>query len=300
MNNKKYLLSAASAYFIWGFFSFGLKPISNYAPITILTYRLYLCVIVLLCITLIFRKDKVRKDVAQLLQMQAKDRKKTCFNIIGGALILLFNWLGFIYVVNEVNVQTAGLTYMICPLLTTLLGVVWLKERLSKLKWLALCLSGAACILLSIGHFQELYMAIIVALAFAVYLILQRKLNFLDSFNLLTIQTSIIAIILTPIFLFFEDPVPLSATFLSYIGIIVVLFTITPMFLNNYALKGINSSTAGILIYINPIVNFLLAIFYFKETISFNQWLAYGIICAAIILFNSHLLKKNGNVASIK
>lgn len=153
-----------------------------------------------------------------------------------------------------------------------------------------------ACILLSIGHFHEMYMAVLVALAFAVYLIIQRKLNQLDSFNLLTIQTTVIALLLTPLFFFTGSTTPVTPTFLGYITIIVGLFTIAPMFLNNYALKGISSSTAGILIYLNPIVNFLLAIFYFQEPITITQWIAYGVICIAVLLFNIHLLRKKSAV----
>lgn len=291
MNNKKYILSAATAYFIWGFFAFGLKPISIYPPIEIMSYRLYLCVVVLVSISFIFRKKKLKVDYQLLKNMHSKERTTVIISAIAGAIILLLNWLGYIYVVNEVNVQTAGLTYLICPLLTTLLGVIVLKEKLGKEKWIALGLGTIACLLLSAGHFHEMYMAILVALAFAVYLIIQRKLNKFDSFNLLTVQATIIAIVLTPIFLLQSNHTPVTPTFMMYIAIIVGLFTIAPMFLNNYALKGINSSTAGILIYINPIVIFLLAIFYFKEPVTLTQGIAYGIICFAVLLFNIKLLK---------
>ena len=69
--------------------------------------------------------------------------------------------------------------------------------------------------------------------------------------------------------------------------VILILFTIIPMFLNNWALKGINSSTVGILIYLNPIMNFLLAIFYYKEIVTDLQMLGYGMILFAIVIFNS-------------
>jgi len=287
MQRYKYLLAASSAYFVWGFFSFALKPISQHSALDILSYRLFLCAFVLIVFSVLFRKSKLQQDVQLLKTMTPTLRKKSIGFIILGAMVLMLNWLAFIYVMNEINVQTAGLSYLICPILATLLGYLILKEKLSKEKWIAIGLAAIACGLMSIGHFRELYFSILVALAFAVYLLIQRKLNQFDSFNLLTAQTTVIAIVLTPVFFIFKAPTPTSPVFYGYIVLIVGVFTILPMFLNNFALKGINASTAGILIFINPIVNFLLAIFYYKEAISSLQYLAYAIILAAILVFNS-------------
>lgn len=296
MERYKHILAAGTAYFIWGFFAFGLKPISHYAAITIMCYRLIFCVIILSIITVLFRRNKVKKDVLLFNTLSKKEKRVALLNIVGGALILLVNWLGFIYVINEVNVQTAGLTYLICPILTAVLSAIVLKEKLGKHKWMAIILSTIACLLLSIGHFKEMYLAILVAMAFAVYLMFQKKLNIFDSFNLLNIQTLVISIVLIPVFLFYTGPIPDDEQFYFQIGIIVSLFTIIPMYLNNFALKKIPTSTAGILIYLNPIVNFLLAIFYYKETVSSLQYIAYGMIVTAIIIYNFNLINTKSNM----
>lgn len=290
MQRYKYLLSASTAYFVWGFFSFALRPISNHSALDILSFRLFLCAFVLIAMSFLFRKDKLKQDYLLLKAMTPQLRKKSIGFVVLGAVVLMLNWLSFIYVMNEINVQTAGLSYLICPILATLLGYFILKEKLSKEKWIAIGLATIACSLMAIGHFRELYFSILVALAFAVYLLIQRKLNHFDSFNLLTAQTIVIALILTPLFFVFKGATPTSPVFYGYIVLIVGMFTILPMFLNNFALKGINASTAGILIFINPIVNFLLAIFYYKEPISSIQYMAYGIIFVAIIVFNSGYL----------
>jgi chloramphenicol-sensitive protein RarD len=70
----------------------------------------------------------------------------------------------------------------------------------------------------------------------------------------------------------------------------VVFFTIIPLFLNLYALKGINSSAVGIMIYINPIINFLLAVFYYQEQVSWLQLCAYFLILVSIVVFNAKLI----------
>lgn len=302
MQRYKYLLSASTAYFVWGFFSFALKPISNHSALDILSFRLFLCAFVLIAMSFLFRKDKLKQDYQLLKAMTPQLRKKSIGFVVLGAVVLMLNWLSFIYVMNAINVQTAGLSYLICPILATLLGYFILKEKLSKEKWIAIGLATIACSLMAIGHFRELYFSILVALAFAVYLLIQRKLNHFDSFNLLTAQTIVIALILTPLFIAFKGATPTSPVFYGYIVLIVGMFTILPMFLNNFALKGINASTAGILIFINPIVNFLLAIFYYKEPISSIQYMAYGIIFVAIIVFNSGYLfgkKKKKEIVAV-
>ncbi|MQI08905.1 EamA family transporter, partial [Escherichia coli] len=84
--------------------------------------------------------------------------------------------------------------------------------------------------------------------------------------------------------------------FYQCIMMIVILFTIIPMFLNNFALKGIDSSTVGILIYLNPIMNFVLAIFYYKEAVSLMQMIGYSLILLAIVGFNSQTIFKMKNI----
>jgi chloramphenicol-sensitive protein RarD len=284
MPPSKYILSAASAYFLWGFFSFGSKPISH--------YDLVLASSLLWVINLLFRRSKGKGDIQLFQSLDNKSKKKDVGYLFLAALVLMVNWLSFIFVINRIGVQTAGFSYLICPILASLLGFMILKEQMSKEKWIAICLSVVACIMLSYGHFHEMYFSLLVAFSFAYYLTLQRRLNKYDSLNLLTIQVSIVTIFLLPYYIFSEHRLIQDGVFYYYIGIIVVFFTIIPMFLNNYALKGINASTAGILIYLNPIVNFLLATLYFKEEVSWVQLSAYTIIGISVMLYNYKLFLK--------
>ena len=73
--------------------------------------------------------------------------------------------------------------------------------------------------------------------------------------------------------------------------LIAVLFTVFPLFLSLFALIGIPSSTLGIIIYINPIIAFAVAIIYFKEKIDPHQLTAYALLLFAVFLFNWNLIK---------
>lgn len=293
MNQTKYILSAVIAYFLWGFFSFGLKPIAHYPSLDILFYRLFISVFFLVIINVGFRRNKIKQDWKLFQSLERKERNKLLSLITGGSVILMANWLVFIVVMNHVSVQAASLSYLVCPIITTVLAFLILKEQLTKTKWLAVGISIVACGILSIGHFTDLMYSLFVAVAFAVYILIQRSLNRFDSFNLLMTQLLIVAVLMTPLVVIYSNPLPTEPLFYQCIMAIVVLFTIIPMFLNNFALKGINSSTVGILIYLNPMMNFVLAITYYKEPISTIQMIGYGCVLLAIIVFNAQILFKN-------
>ena len=296
MNQSKYILAAIIAFFLWGFFSFGLKPIAEYPSLDILFYRLYISVFFLVVINVGFRRDKIKKDWNLFKSLTKKKQNKLVSLIVGGSIILMSNWLVFIIVMNQVSVQAASLSYLVCPIITTVLAFVLLKEHLTKIKWIAVFISIVACLILSIGHFTDLMYSLFVAIAFALYLIIQRSLNIFDSFNLLMTQLLIVAVLMLPLVFMFAGPVPKETVFYQCIMMIVVLFTIIPMFLNNFALKGIDSSTVGILIYLNPIVNFFLAIFYYGEPVSELQMAGYALILIAIIVFNSKTIFKSKSI----
>lgn len=293
MNQSKYIFSAVIAYFIWGFFSFGLKPIAHYPSLDILFYRLFISVFFLLIINIGFRRDKIKSDWNLFKSLEKKERNKLSVLISGGSIILMANWLVFIVVMNHVSVQAASLSYLVCPIITTVLAFLILKEKLSKTKWFAVAISIMACGILSVGHFTDLLYSLFVAVAFALYILIQRSLNRFDSFNLLMTQLLIVAILMTPLVVMYAGPLPTETLFYQCIMAIVVLFTIIPMFLNNFALKGINSSTVGILIYLNPMMNFFLAITYYKEPITTIQIIGYGLVLVAILVFNSQIILKN-------
>ncbi|QTV06508.1 EamA family transporter [Faecalibacter bovis] len=296
MNQTKYIFSAVTAYFIWGFFSFGLKPIAHYPSLDILFYRLFISVFFLLIINIVFRRNKIVSDWNLFKSLAKKEQKKLLSLIVGGSIILMANWLVFIIVMNHVSVQAASLSYLVCPIITTVLAFFILKDKLTKVKWFAVGISILACGILSIGHFTDLMYSLFVAIAFACYILIQRSLNRFDSFNLLMIQLSVVAVLMLPMVFLYASPIPTETIFYQCIMAVVILFTIIPMFLNNFALKGINSSTVGILIYLNPIMNFVLAIVYYKEKVTTLQISGYALILIAILVFNSQIIFKNRSI----
>ena len=290
MTTYKYYFAAFTAFLIWGFFSLALKPLQDFPSLDILFYRVFLSSIVMLLINLIFRRKTVKENALLFSNLKANDKKRIIFLTLGGSFLLIANWFVFIYVVNHVNVKAASLAYLICPILTTVFAFVILKEKLSKPQWIAVFISVFSCFLLSINHFQDIFYSLIVAASYALYLVSQRKNSEIDKFITLTIQLVFTALVILPFYPSFSGVIPTTPTFYIYLGVIVIVFTIVPLFLNLYALKGINSSTVGIMMYINPIINLLIAVFYYNEEVTTIQLISYFLILISIMFFNEKLL----------
>lgn len=290
MKFNKYYLSALIAFIIWGFFSMALKPLHKYPSLDILFYRVFFSTVVLLVINFTFRINLLKKNLELFQTFSKKKKRNTVLLTATGGFLLVFNWFLFMFAVNHVSLQSASLAYLICPIITTVLAFVILKEKLDNWQWLAVAICVISCAILSYGHATELIYSFIIATSFALYLISQRRNNEFDKFLVLTIQLVIASLVLLPFYPKFSAAVPNENLFYIMMALIVGLFTIIPLFLNLFALKGMNSSAVGILMYTNPLINFILALFYFKEDIQFSQLIAYSLIGISILVFNKKVI----------
>jgi chloramphenicol-sensitive protein RarD len=292
MKINKYYASALSSFVIWGFFSLALKPLKNYASLDILFYRVFYATLLLLLINLLFRQNKVKNDIQIFKSLDKSQKYKFLSLTILGGFLLIFNWFLFMYAVNHVSLKSASFAYLICPIITTILAYFILKEKLNNWQWISVLLCVISCIILSYGDLNGLVYSLVIAISFALYLISQRKNNLFDKFIILTFQLVIASIVILPFFPIYRGETPTEPIFYILMMVIVVLFTIIPLFLNLYALKGMNSSAVGILMYTNPLIHFFLAIFYFNEEINTAQIVSYVLILLSILIFNEKFFRK--------
>lgn len=283
--NIKYYLSALSAFIIWGLFSLVLRPLSDYSAYEILFYRVLFATGFIWLVSFSFRRKKTLASIRHLRSVTKGERREVFLNYLVSAVMLAFNWYLFIYAMNRISVNSTSLAYLICPTITTALAAIFLEERLRIGQWIAVAISFVACLLLSIGHFVDLFYSFAIALTYAIYLILQKR-NSEDRFFSLAIHISVSTMVLAPILLSQDSEPPIEWHFYGYTFLIAVLFTIVPLFLNAYALKGLSSSLVGVLLYINPILSFALAVGYFGEVVTGLQLAAYGMIVLSVVLFN--------------
>jgi chloramphenicol-sensitive protein RarD len=288
MKNKKYYGAAILAFVVWGFFPWILKSLSAYHAGEILYFRILFSTIVLLVVVLAFRNSKLRSDISRLRATASNDKLKIILLWLAGGLLLTINWLTFIYTVNEVNIRTASFSYLICPVLTAVLGYALLKEQMTATQWIAVLLCAISCVLMGMNSVSELGYSVTTAVTYGLYLVLQRLYKEFDRMTVLSVQIIFSFMLLNIFSAYLVDDVPTETDFYIIITIIAAAFTVLPLFLNLY----INSATVGILMYINPIFNFTIAFLVFNEQVTILQVVGYCIIAVALVLFNYPNLRK--------
>lgn len=290
MKFSKHYLAAFISFVIWGFFSLALKPLKAYASLDILFYRVFLCAVIMAVISLFVRVKVLKENVKTFRQMPSEQRKRVTLLTLAGGILLTANWFFFIYVMNHISVKAASFAYLVCPIMTTVIAYFVLNEKLSKWQWAAVSLSIVSCMLLSFSNVADIAYSLIVALSYAFYLVSQRKNVGMDKFLVLTVQIIFSALILLPFYPQYSEALPTEFSFYALIFVIAVLFTIVPLYMNLYALQSVTSSSMGILLYINPLMNFFIALVYFHEPINSIQITAYSLILLSIVVFNERFI----------
>ena len=292
MNNRNYYLAAISSFIIWGVFSLPLKMMSNYAAGQILFFRVAFAVLILILFFLLLGRSSARENLRTFKSLDKKQKLIISLLTIGGGILIVSNGLIFIYVVNSVNIRTATFSYFICPVLTAVFAFALLKEKLGTLQWIAVLLCAVSCALIGKDSVTELGYSLVIASTYAFYLITQRKNTAFDRLFILMIQLSFAMIVILPFYPMLVSSLPSGAGFYFAVAGISLVFTIVPLFLNLYALKGMSSSTLGILMYINPIINFTIGVLYFNEKVTVNQSIGFTIIAFALLLFNYQAMRR--------
>lgn len=290
-SNLRYFFAGILSFAIWGFFSIPLRNLKEFPSEEILYYRIFTSLVFIWIAIFIFRRKYLKSDIAYLSSVTPKERKIVVVQIVASTILLTSNWYTYIYAVNNVSLQSAAFAYMVCPLITAFGGFILLKEELSRLKLLSLAIALFSIILLATGSFIEVAWSVVIATLYAFYLIIQRKMKNLDKLNVLAIQIALAVLLMMPLYISKHESFPIDLWFWGNITIVAVVFTIIPLFMSLYALIGIPSSTLGIIIYVNPLIAFAVAIFYFNEHIDSHKLSAYLLLLVSVIVFNWSIIK---------
>jgi chloramphenicol-sensitive protein RarD len=287
LKNLKYYLAAIFAFATWGTFSLVLKPLHSYASLDILFYRVFSCALIMSVVTILFRRAKFKENLKYFKGISQKSKYRIIGLNVLSSILLTGNWFSFIYVMNHISVRATSVAYLVCPIITTILAFFILREKLTKLQWLSVFLSGVGCVLLSYSNLLDMLYSSLIGSTYACYLIVQSTNKKFDKFLILNYHMILSALILLPFFPKYSGSIPTDFTFYFYIEIIAVMYTIVPLLLNLYALSRIASSKVGMILNINPIIAFILAGAVYHEALGGLQILSYAIIFLAVIIFNA-------------
>jgi chloramphenicol-sensitive protein RarD len=288
----KYFLAALFSVVMWGFFAIPLRAIQDHSSEQILYYRILSSLLITWAYIGLFRRKQLQADLDFLKAEEKSGRNRIIFLSILAGILITGNWFTYIYAVNNVNLKSAAFAYMVCPLITAFSGFLILREKLSGFKLIALGVASISIVILAQGSARDVMWSVIVASFYSFYLIVQKVIVRIDKFNMLGFQLIIAVLILLPFYINDFTSIPSDPYFWFIIIVISIVFTIIPLYLSLFALSGMPSSTLGIIIYINPIVAFAVAFFYFHEGISLYQLYAYLLLFAAVIVFNVDTIKE--------
>lgn len=282
------LFQVLLCYLIWGLFPLYWIPLLNYPADQLLAHRIIWGLFFAVIAVLITRQSREL--------FSALKQGKVLIVILGCAVLLALNWLSYLITITTKQVLQASLGYFIAPLVTILSAHLFLKENLSKWKWIAIILAGIGVLWLAILSGQIPYLGIIIALTWGIYGVI-RKLAPLPSLLGFSIET----LLLFPfamLFLiwhqqqgslqFFELSLPLI---LLLIGSGVI--TMVPLLLFASATKKIPLSLIGILQYMTPTMQFFIGLFIFHEIFDLNRFIGYVWVWLGVILFIFSSLREN-------
>lgn len=288
----KYFVSGLLANAMWGFMALPLRALSDWSAETILYFRVFASCLFVWLFIFLFRLSKWNESVRVVREMPTNKRNRLLALVLLCAVLIIGNWYTFIYAINNVSIKSAAFAYLVCPLITTLAGYFILKEKLTTVKWVSLVIALISVVMLARTSLTEVLWSVIIASFYAFYLIIQRVLGDIDKFNFLAVQVFLSSLLILPFMFYGSSTVPDSLSFWVLIFLLAIVFTIIPLFMSVYALNGIASATMGILIYVNPVISFAVAIFFFNEIISLNQLVAYSLLSTAIALYNSAIIRQ--------
>jgi chloramphenicol-sensitive protein RarD len=203
------------------------------------------------------------------------------------ALLIGGNWLIYVYAVNSGHILAGSLGYYLNPLANVLLGRIVLKERLTWLQWTAVALAAAGISALAIGALGQLWISLILCASFATYGLL-RKIAPVDGVAGLAIETAILLPLAAGWLLWgLATETPIFGT--SQLHVVLIAFagivTATPLLLFTAAAKRLRYSTLGMLQFLAPTLQFLLAVSIYGEPFTNAHAIAFGAIWAALALY---------------
>jgi chloramphenicol-sensitive protein RarD len=204
------------------------------------------------------------------------------------SVLIAINWLTYIYAVVTGHVLEASLGYYLNPLVNVLLGVVLLKERLSRPRIVATLLAAAGVAVLAAGAGSGLWISLTLAASFGLYGFV-RKVAPVDALEGLSIETALLApISLGWILWLHQAGVGSFGAFGWRTDLLLALggaVTAVPLLLFTAAARRLPYSTLGFLQYIAPSLQFLLAVLAFGEPLTTAHMLCFGAIWAALAIF---------------
>ncbi len=276
------VLNALGCFGIWGLFPIYFKLIGHVPALEVLAHRILWSVIVLLALILIQgRWHAFRKEF--------RDWRRLRFYLLT-TLLISSNWLLYIWAVQEGRILEASLGYYINPLVNIALGVLFLHERLNPRQWAAITFAAIGVLVLMVGYGLIPWVSLSLALSFGSYGMLRKKAGHPAALGL-GVETALLA----PIALLFLLVLAVRGTGAFGVGdgrtdlllLATGLITVAPLLLFLEATRLLRLSTVGLIQYMTPTLQFLLAVAVYREPFTSIHLAAFSCIWLALALYSA-------------
>ena len=274
------LAMAFGAYLVWGVMPLYLRTVRWVPPMEFIGWRIIwtlpLCLVIVL----------LRGEGAALIAALRTPRVLALLSL--SAVLIAVNWMVYVVAIQSGHVFAASLGYYINPLVNVLAGTLLLREKLSKLQWLAVGLAALGVSLLAWDAREMLWISLTLAISFSAYGLV-RKLVAVESLPGLTVETMLLLIpSLATVWFFAQSP---GGSSMSHgLGPAVLLagggaMTGIPLLLFAAAARRMDYSSLGMVQYCAPTIVFLLGLFVFDEPLRPVQLACFALIWVAIAVF---------------
>lgn len=283
----KGILAMVATCTVWGLSGIYYKLLDHIPPIEILAHRTLWSFIFFALVLLVQGRISVLR--------QTLGARRSVLLIGFAALMISTNWFVFITSIQIGKAVEASLGYYIFPLVAVLLGAIAFRERLGKAQLFAVALAATAVITLTIGLGVPPWIALILATSFGFYGLVKKGLSVGPVVSVTAEVLLLSPIALGVLWWFHSDGHGAFGTnwqdslLLAFSGIL----TASPLIMFSYATKRITLATVGLVQYLNPSLQFLVATLLFREVFSFWHAIAFGMIWSALAIYTTASLRQD-------
>ncbi|MET0955959.1 MAG: EamA family transporter RarD [Cryobacterium sp.] len=281
------LIYAICSYGIWGFLPLYFLLLKPTGAFEIVAWRVLFSLV--FCAVLIGATRAWRPLVAALR------RPRVVWTMGLAGLLIYINWQTFILAALSGHVVETALGYFINPIITVLLGVLVLRERLRAAQWAAVVISFVAVIVLSVGYGTVPWISLILAFSFGFYGLIKKRVGgHLDALSGLTLETmwlapiAIIQLVVVSLLtgLTFGTVSPVHSLALVGSGVL----TAVPLLFFAAASRRLPLTTLGLVQYLAPVLQLIVGVAVLHEPMPPERWLGFGLVWLALIVLTTDMI----------
>ncbi|WP_432358096.1 EamA family transporter RarD [Sporosarcina sp. UB5] len=283
-SEKSGILWVVGAFLFWGIMPIYWKHLEHVQSEEILAGRIMWAFVSTVVVVLLIKNGKqLIEDIRELWKSQSQ-----FWSLFIATVLITANWFTYIWAVNHDYIVQTSLGYYMNPLVSVLLGIFFLKEKLSSSQKIAFLLAFAGVLILTVSYGKFPWIALCLAITFAVYGFIKKNIK-LDALRGLAIET----LFITPfaigfyIFLFMKG----QAVFLhmdvktDILLIFTGVATALPLVMYAKGVQMIPLYVAGFIQYIAPTMMLFIGVVVYKESFGGIELLSFSLIWAALLLF---------------